>query len=63
MVLKSVGECTCEQDFEVRLESVQILAKNKTRQKTRSKPVIPTFSRVLTSRGTLELGLRENLTK
>ena len=52
-----------EQDFEVRLESVQISLKNSLRQSLRSKQAIPTFSRVLTSGGTLEHDLRENLTK
>ena len=47
----------------VSLESVQISTKIGTRQGTRPKPVIPAFSRVLASGGTLELDLREDLTK
>ncbi len=53
----------CEQDFEVRLESVQICQKKGLRQGLRSKQTIPTVSRILSSGGTLDLGLRENLTK
>ena len=52
-----------EQDFEVRLESVQILKKIGTRQRTRPKPAATVFSRVVASGGTLELDLRENSTK
>ena len=52
-----------EQDFEVRLESVRISKKNKASQKTSPKLATPVFSRVVASGGTLELDLRENLTK